>query len=95
MEVHFAEQPFEEAPTAAVLGPGPGIQVRNRTTLFQGSNHYRDPFFAQYDVHPDGNRFLVVRSRGTSQEEEVQEEMVVVVNWFRELEERMRSAGGR
>jgi hypothetical protein len=80
---------------AADLGPGPGIQVRGRTTLFQGTNHRLYPLFAQYDVHRDGNHFLVVRRRGASGEEEVQDEMVVVVNWFRELEERMRSAGGR
>jgi Tol biopolymer transport system component len=79
---------------AADLGPGPGIQVRGKTTLFQGSDHFLWPQYAQYDVHPDGNRFLVVRNRETSGGEEVPEEMVVVVNWFRELEERMRSAGG-
>jgi len=76
------------------LGPGPGIQVRSKTTLFQGSNHFRFPMFAQYDVHPDGNRFLVLRNRGGSGQAEPQEEMVVVVNWFRELEERVRNAGG-
>ena len=80
---------------AVDLEPGPGIQVREKTTLFHGSNHYRYVMFAQYDIHPDGNRFLVLRNRGGSGQGKSQEEMVVVVNWLRELEERMRSAGGR
>jgi hypothetical protein len=52
-----------------------------------------DAGFAQYYVHPDGDRFIVVRIAGDREEGE--EEMVVVVNWLRELEERMRRAGGR
>ena len=47
--------------------------------------------FARYDVHPDGSRFLVVRNRGD--QEPVRDELVVVVNWVREMEERMRSSG--
>ena len=77
---------------AAELGPGPGIGVQNRTTLFPGDDHYLSPGSAQYDVHPDGDHFLVVRV--LEAQEAAPEEMVVVVNWFREMEERMRRAGG-
>jgi serine/threonine-protein kinase len=79
---------------AADLGPGPGIEmVQNWTTLSPGNGHYNWPRFAQFDVHPDGDRILVLRGRGVEEEEEIQEELVVVVNWFREMEARMRSAG--
>ena len=80
---------------AADLGPGLGIAVRDWATLFPEGNHYLYSYFAQFDVHPVGDRFLVVRMRGTQEEGQAeQEEMVVVVNWFQEMEERMRSAGG-
>jgi hypothetical protein len=82
----------EAALMLADLGPGPGIEVQNRAMLFSGSDQVRYSFFAQYDVHPDGDRFLVLR--GTNSAEVVQEEMVVVVNWFREFEERMGGTGG-
>ena len=74
------------------LGPGPGISPKTWTTLFQGSNHYLYSYFSQYDVHPDGDRFLVVRLRGLPADDET--ELVVVVNWFRQMEERMRNAVG-
>jgi len=75
----------------ADLGPGPGIDVQNRTTVFTGEGHYRYSYFAQFDVHPHGDRFLVLRQSGDQTDS--QEVMVVVVNWFQEMEDRMRSAG--
>ena len=74
------------------LGPGPDLFPQGWTTLFQSSSHYLYSYFSQYDVHPDGDRFLVVRSQGVSDDDE--SELVVVVNWFRQMEERMRSAVG-
>jgi hypothetical protein len=76
---------------ATELGPGPGIEVGATATLFSGENHFLLSRFAQYDVHPDGVHFLVIRTRGAS--EGTPEEMMVVVNWFQELEEQL--SGGR
>jgi hypothetical protein len=72
------------------LDPARGL----RPGLFRGTgdDHYLAPWhgFAQYDVHPAGDRFLVLRT--PSSREGSSEETVVVVNWFQELEERLRSA---
>ena len=38
-----------------------------------------------YDIHPDGDRFLVVQGSGS----ETFGDTYVVVNWFEELRERM------
>ena len=44
-----------------------------------------------FDVHPDGNKFLMLRD-----EEESRKELVIVFNWFEELRSRMAElAGGR
>lgn len=77
---------------AADLGSGPGIEVRGRNLVFAGEDHYTRPVFSQYDVHPDGTHFLVIRNRASA--EEVAQELVIAVNWFREMEERLTLAGG-
>ncbi len=38
-----------------------------------------------YDVHPDGDRFLMV----TEPQEQISERIHIVVNWFQELKERV------
>ena len=43
------------------------------------------PFLANYDVSPDGQRFLMVKASG----QESVATMNVVLNWFEELKERV------
>lgn len=55
------------------------FRVLNRTLLFR-----RSFVMNGFDVHPDGNKFLMLRN-----EEESRKELVIVFNWFEELRNRM------
>ncbi len=44
----------------------------------------------QYDVSPDGRRFLMIRARSTLGLGTGAEELVVVQNWFEDVRERLR-----
>jgi serine/threonine-protein kinase len=78
---------------AVDLGPGPDIEARGWNVLFPGVNQLRFANFAQYDVHPLEDRFLIVRDVVTETSEPEDFQIVLVVNWFQELVERMRSGG--
>jgi hypothetical protein len=59
--------------------------------LFSGN------YIGRYDIHPDGNRFLMMKPLEPTDEESPAEEsaaetprkIVVVTNWFEELKERV------
>lgn len=69
----------------AQVNTGSGFRVTSRDLLF------RDDFVrAGFDVHPDGNTFLMTR-----REEDPRYEMVIVFNWFEEVRRRMAELGGR
>jgi Tol biopolymer transport system component len=67
--------------------PGPVVDVSTPTALFElafersmvGQNTYSA---AEYDLAPEGDRFLVVSERPTT-------EFKVILNWFQELTERV------
>ena len=65
---------------SAAVETVPSFRVVKREELFEGQ-YRRAGFRAEYDVHPDGDRFLMVRSIG----ETAQSRIVLVVNWFEEL----------
>ncbi|HJU73441.1 MAG TPA: hypothetical protein VJ717_06830, partial [Gemmatimonadaceae bacterium] len=60
----------------------PGFTVTSSRTLFSG-NYELHPFHQNYDVTPDGKRFIMVKPGN----EEPQ--LVVVVNWIEELRQRL------
>ena len=60
------------------------FRVLNRTLLFR-----RSFVMNGFDVHPDGDKFLMLRD-----EEESRKELVIVFNWFEELRSRMAELGG-
>jgi len=70
----------------ATVTTSPAFAVSGRQQLFRG-RYDRMSLYAQYDVHPDGQRFVMVRN-----EEVDVAPVVIVANWFTELRERM--AGG-
>ncbi len=51
--------------------------------MFEGRyvSHSNPPGMQYYDIHPDGQRFLMMKE-GTAQE---QAQINVVLNWFEEL----------
>jgi tRNA A-37 threonylcarbamoyl transferase component Bud32/WD40 repeat protein len=64
----------------AQIGTGPGFQVLSRRALFDASPYMRfAPFNRDYDVWPDGRRFVFLRRN------EVDGDFVVVFNWLDEL----------
>jgi Tol biopolymer transport system component len=49
---------------------------------------------AQYDVHPDGGRFVLVRDTASGAQGAGSARFTVAVNWFSELRERTGSSSG-
>ena len=60
----------------------PTFGVLGRDVLLTG-RYNRWSRFANYHVHPDGKRFVMVKGEVTGTA------LTVVVNWFEELKERM------
>jgi serine/threonine-protein kinase len=57
----------------------PSFRVRSREVLFEGS-YALWPYHSNYDVHPDGRRFVMIKPF-----ESIEARMVVVLSWFDEL----------
>jgi len=68
----------------AQMNTGSGFRVMSRDLLFR-----EDFVMTSFDVHPDGDTFLMTR-----REEELRCEMVIVFNWFEEVRRRMAELGG-
>jgi serine/threonine-protein kinase len=73
---------------AASVNTAGGFSVTGRTDLFADDYVFATAPHANYDVAPDGNRFLMIRNEQTP-------EYVVVYGWRAELDARIRGAGGR
>ena len=74
---------------AVALKTEPRLEIGERTVLFEGIFVSRSPWHAGYDVHPDGERFLMV---GLGDASVIGDQINIVVNWFEELR---RIAPGR
>lgn len=76
---------------AASLSMSRGVSVTGRKILFEGlfASGTNNVSRAEYDVHPDGKRFVALRL--TPGETEI----VVVLNWLAELRERTAESGKR
>lgn len=46
---------------------------------------YGVPLIRSYDLHPDGQRFLMIKQRDAGTEADDRIELVLVQNWFDEL----------
>ncbi len=66
---------------AVELAFDPEPRVVRRQRLFEGS-YFRNLRWTEYDVHPNGDRLLLVKT------DETDDRIVVVLDWFKELEER-------
>jgi hypothetical protein len=55
----------------------PHFRVTGRRTLFEG-DYVQYRWSRQYDIHPDGKRFIVIKNPARG-------DLEVVTNWFREL----------
>ncbi len=73
---------------AASVSTAGGFAVTGRTDLFPDTYAFAAAPHANYDVSPDGTRFLMVRSTQTP-------EYDIVYGWSGELAARMRGSSGR
>ena len=73
----------EDRMMAVSVETEPTFSAGKPEVLFEGSylSSESDPEFQYYDIHPDGQRFLMMKE-GTAQE---QAQINVVLNWFEEL----------
>jgi hypothetical protein len=84
---------FVEATLALDASPASpaGLSVVSRRVLFEGRYAATLPIIgpAQYDAHPQGRRFVVLRQLAEDRE------IVVVVNWFDEVRAKIAAASAR
>ena len=50
---------------------------------------FENPFYRDWDIHPDGSRFVVVVNQSEPVSNNELTEVYIVTNWFTELHERM------
>ena len=62
------------------IDQGPPMTIGTPTVLLEGA-YVPNPMHANYDIHPDGDRFVMLRSG------ESERSVVVVTNLFAELNE--------
>ena len=61
----------------------PTFSRGNPEILFTGTYSLADS--RNYDISPDGQRFLMIKDVGQTEEESARAEVIVVLNWFEEL----------
>ena len=77
-------------PCGGLLYTEPAFSVQGYEEVVQSLTGYtRWYLLANYDIHPDGERFLFVGAASTTSGEEVSEKLVIVANWFEELRQRL------
>ena len=65
----------------------PNFAASTPRMLFEGRFEFRPQPRANYDVSPDGQRFLMVKT--SDQQQDGVRQLVVVLNWFEELKRRV------
>jgi Tol biopolymer transport system component len=68
---------------AVDIAAGPGLEIREQRLLFEGSFEVSHESVLSFDLSPDGRRFLM---RQRPEGEMVARELVLVLEWFSELE---------
>ena len=66
---------------AAAVRTSPAFEVAARTPLFDASNYLSVEDHANYDVHPDGQSFVMIRSPQATQ-------IQLILNWTAQIRER-------
>jgi Tol biopolymer transport system component len=87
-ELYYQQQTADGhiAVNAVEVADAPTFTAGRTTRLFQGPYVGPLPFGRNYDIAPDGERFLMVRQATGG---EVLTNLNVVVNWFEELRQRL------
>ena len=72
---------------AVDIATQPTFSAGSPKVLFEGQYARNAYFIANYDVAPDGERFLMLKA--VEQQEEALSQFNVVLNWFEELKQRV------
>ena len=83
-ELYFRDE--RGAVTAVTVTTGRTFDHGTPRKLFDGAGFTTEAYHRAYDIHPDGKRFLMIKSGGSDASE-----LSVIFNWRRELE---RMKGG-
>jgi len=75
---------------AVDIATQPSFSAGKPRTLFEGQYQPTPVTFPNYDVSPDGQRFLMLKP--SEQDQAAQTQINVVLNWFEELKRRVPSA---
>ena len=68
---------------AVDIANGPGLEISGQHLLFEGSFEVSHESTLSFDLSPDGRRFLM---RQRPEGDMVARELVLVLDWFSELE---------
>jgi hypothetical protein len=79
----------ERALVAVPIRTSPTFTYGNPTTLFKNPLLYVVPPVRTYDASPDGRRFLMVKEAPATDRNATPANMVVVLNWQEELNQRV------
>jgi len=76
----------------ASIQTDPQLRVTGSEAGWGGADFWSVGMRAHFDAHPDGQRFLVLNQRST---DEGQQKMIVILNWFEELKQRVPTGGSQ
>ena len=74
---------------AVQVSTDPTLALGQQEVLFSVAAYMRNPAYTLYDVTPDDQRFVMLRIG--DRENAVASELILVVNWFEELKERVEN----
>ena len=67
-----------------------GFKVVKSEVLFQSTYYNAAPFNTSWDIHPDGNRFLMMNETAAdSKTEKSRPRIDIILNWFEELKQQV------
>ncbi len=84
--LYYRNQGGSEDLVVASIQTEPQLRVTGSEAGWNGSDFWSRTLRAHFDTDPDGRRFLVLNQRGP---EEEQQKMIVILNWFEELKQRV------
>ena len=73
---------------AVPLRQGPSFQPGTPELVIEGG-YYQSIFGRSYDISPDGERFLMIKSTGGADDATAQGRINIIFNWFEELNQRV------
>ncbi len=88
--LYYRNQGGSEDLVVASIQTEPQLRVTGSEAGWNGSDFWSRTLRAHFDTDPDGRRFLVLNQRGP---EEEQQKMIVILNWFEELKQRVPTGG--